>query len=274
MSKKNAPPASSPGMTEGDYQKVVAGYPDLKETEKSGYQKLCALCVGPDNRDKVMQFIGSLKDYTDDVDRRTTLNVVMEFLDDNDIHFIMGLDWRTGIEDLDWRIRGALKQNFDLEIDLPELTKYPSNASVNFDPVFSDFDAPLRKHGLQIGFINEGSDSYIILVHWISDKNEIVQSVEQIGYFYYDSIDNDEDIAKRAAVVAPPTLPTRTPPKQNFWYIYLGIVLLCPVFSYAAYRGYLKDGLSLTVILVGSLNLLFYWFGINGLISSWKSKKK
>lgn len=267
--KKKPAPVSNPGMSETAYQEIVAGYPDLNETEKKGYEKLCALCVGPDNESKVLQFISSLKDYRNDIDRHTTLNVLLDFLDESDIHFIMGLDWRSEVEDLDWRIRGAMKQNFNLEIDLPKLTDYPSDASVSFDHVFTDFDTPLRTRGFQMSFINEGSDSYHIIVHRITDKEEIVKSVEQIGYFYYDCLDDNDDFDRKTIYVTPPQ---KIAPKKNYLFIYLLIILLCPVFSFAVYKGYLKEGLSMSVVSILICNLIFYWIGIYGSIASWKKK--
>lgn len=58
------------------------------------------------------------------------------------------------------------------------------------------------------------------------------------------------------------------------WFITL---LLCPVFSYLAYKGYLKEGFSFRVILLGVCNVGFYIFSIWALIGEvqafFKSKK-
>lgn len=40
------------------------------------------------------------------------------------------------------------------------------------------------------------------------------------------------------------------------------MLLMCPIFTYAVYRGYLKEGFSTSVILIGLLNLGFYAFSL------------
>jgi len=258
-------------MTPSEYETIVAGYPALKETERKGYEKLCALCLGPNNQDKVLQYILTLKDYQNDVNKQTTLHILMDYLDDNDIHFIMGLDWRSAVEDLDWRIAGALKQNFGLELDLPKLTNYPPDASISFDHVFTDFDAALRNEGYQMSIVNEGSDGYNLLVHQIADKTAVEDAVKQIGYFYDDFTNYDVDYEREAAYVKPPQKITQ---KKESPIKYMIITLLCPFFTYIAYKGYLKEGVSLFVVLLLFCNLLFYWFGIYGLVLCWKERKQ
>ena len=52
------------------------------------------------------------------------------------------------------------------------------------------------------------------------------------------------------------------------------ILLLCPVFTFAVYRGYNKEGLSGMVIAVAFLNGLFYIFSLQAVIAGIKGRKK
>ena len=52
------------------------------------------------------------------------------------------------------------------------------------------------------------------------------------------------------------------------------ILLLCPVFTFAVYRGYNKEGLSGMVIAVAFLNGLFYVFSVRAVIAGIKGRKK
>ena len=53
------------------------------------------------NNDQLNEFFSNLKDFSnDDTDYFTTLNYVMDYLDRNKIHFIIGLDWKFGVEEL------------------------------------------------------------------------------------------------------------------------------------------------------------------------------
>jgi len=73
-----------------------------------------------------------------------------------------------------------------LTIDLPKQQDYGNNVSVSFENVFKDFDQPLRKEGLQIGFIDTQSDEYVIFIHKIADRQKIEKSVQKIGYKYFE----------------------------------------------------------------------------------------
>lgn len=53
----------------------------------------------------------------------------------------------------------------------------------------------------------------------------------------------------------------------------LVVLLLCPVFSYGIYKGYLKEGLSRSVVAIAFLNVLFYVFSLWGLLANPPRKK-
>ncbi len=53
----------------------------------------------------------------------------------------------------------------------------------------------------------------------------------------------------------------------------LVVLLLCPVFSYGIYKGYLKEGLSGSVVAIALLNVLFYVFSLWALLANLPGKK-
>jgi len=171
-------------------QKAETVRPDLSESQKNAFKELTDLCVyNQPNRSKIHGFIDNLKDYENDDEYLTTLNFVMDYLDDEEITFIMRLDWKAGVEDLEWQLSSNLSSNYNISADLPKAGNYPENTSVSQDRVFKDFDRVLRKNGLQLGFIDTDSDEYIVLLHKIQDKGHIEKVVLNIGYAYNEAPD-------------------------------------------------------------------------------------
>ncbi|MCL5246922.1 hypothetical protein M4I21_13955 [Cellulophaga sp. 20_2_10] len=164
-------------------------YPTINVTpaEIQGYIKLAKLCCSIDTQNKLSLFLNTLNSYNNEDEYTTTLNRVMEYLDDNELFFIMSLDWKQDIETLDWRIERALQDNFNLSVDLPIPESYGPNASVAHDAVFKDYNKPLVHIDFQIGFINTNSDEYVILIHKIKDTKKVKQAVNAIGYEYFNT---------------------------------------------------------------------------------------
>ncbi|SFN40249.1 hypothetical protein SAMN05421594_2603 [Chryseobacterium oleae] len=81
------------------------------------------------------------------------------------------------------------------------------------------------------------------------------------------------------------TLPTYTNaiqnrgiPQQPFsrksLIVAITILMICPLFSYWAYRIYTKDGFNTWVIIIGFLNMLFYLYSISTIILEIKAYRK
>ena len=85
---------------------------------------------------------------------------VLDALDEAGIDFfILGVDWKEAVSDFHWKIKSALeKRGFNLS--LQDVAKYPENASVGYKNVFLDTSNALAKSGLQLCFIDDGSDTY------------------------------------------------------------------------------------------------------------------
>jgi hypothetical protein len=63
------------------------------------------------------------------------------------------------------------------------------------------------------------------------------------------------------------------PRKQSF-IIGIVILLISPIFTYITYRGYIADGPSFTVCLIGLFNLLFYLYSFGEVTSNFKAYTK
>jgi hypothetical protein len=169
------------------YEEFVAALPLLPNREKEGYVELTKLCVAAEGQPELMAFFETLKDFSQDRDYGTNLNYVMSYLDDRNISFIMQLDWKAPVSELAWRLTASLQENFKTILPhLPGEENYDKRVSVSFDNVFRDFDIPLRKNGLQMGFIDTQSDEYVMVIHKTEDKQAVEQSVAKIGYRYYE----------------------------------------------------------------------------------------
>ncbi|MDY3548396.1 hypothetical protein PG291_07265 [Riemerella anatipestifer] len=170
-----------------ELRKIEETHSFLNEVQKKSYKELIELCINLNpKKNNVIAFIEKLKNYDKDSGYYTTLNYVMDFLDDNRISFILRLDWKAGVEDLEWVLQSSLKENYNLSIDLPNKRDYEENASVSYGNVFEDFDKPIRQKGLQMGFIDTQSDEYIIVLHKIKDKEKVKKAINKIGYDYYE----------------------------------------------------------------------------------------
>lgn len=159
--------------------------PSINSIQREAYKELTEICV-LNKKECVLNHIGNLKNYDNDSEYFTTLNYLIDLLEEDDISFIIRLDWKADIKDLEWFLKSTLKDNFNLSIDLPSPNNYKKNASVSFDNVFEDFDKPLRQNNLQLGFIDTQSDEYVFILHKITDKKRIQKLIKLIGYNYYE----------------------------------------------------------------------------------------
>lgn len=184
--KQKEPAPFRKQMPELSYEEFAATLPILPNLEKEGYIELTKLCVAADRQAQLIRFFDTLKDFSQDEDYGTNLNYVMNYLDEKKFSFIMLLDWKAPVEDLTWRLTTSLQENFLMVIPLPDEADYGKGASVSFDHVFTDFDKPLRKRGLQMGFIDTQSDEYVMMIHKTEDRQGAEEAVAKIGYRYYE----------------------------------------------------------------------------------------
>jgi len=157
----------------------------LGDIQKQAYQRLTECCVHDEtDRRKISTFIETLGDYEGDGEYLTTLNYFMEFLEKEQLNFMMAMDWKAGVEDLEWLLSTQLQRQYKLHLELPTPDQYDEMATVSVNGIFEDFDRVLRQNGLQLGFIDTQSDEYIALLHRVNEKEEVKAAVAGIGYGY------------------------------------------------------------------------------------------
>ncbi len=168
---------------------ITAKLPDLPEIQKQGFRELVKICLPEGYHKNLIESINSLKDFSNDDYYMTSLNYLLEHLENTNIQLLTALDWKEEIEELRLSIILALDLNFDIDFDFIEagLGSYPDSASISSKDVFLDYDKALRKYGLQIGFIDTQSDEYVIFIHRTKDKLLAEQAVKKIGYKYHEA---------------------------------------------------------------------------------------
>ncbi len=168
---------------------ITAKLPDLPEIQKQGFIELVKICLPEGYHKNLIGSINFLKDFSNDDYYMTSLNYLLEHLENTDIQLLTALDWKEEVEELRLSIILALDLNFDIDFDFIEagLGSYPDSANISSKGVFLDYDKALRKYGLQIGFIDTQSDEYVIFIHRTKDKLLAEQAVKKIGYKYHEA---------------------------------------------------------------------------------------
>lgn len=156
------------------------------ETQREGYLALAAISLSETRRNEFESFISSVDDYNGHDDYYTTLNFVMNWLNEQGIAWTCALDWKSEISLLRSKIEQQLAGNFAAEVDLPDPASFGAYASVSKPLVFVAFDEALREFDFQFGFIDTESDEYVLFVHRVEDAAAAREAVEKIGYRYMD----------------------------------------------------------------------------------------
>ncbi|WP_185153941.1 hypothetical protein [Dysgonomonas sp. ZJ279] len=155
--------------------------PYISLEEKGAYQKIGEICLADKRmKSEFNDFLDGLKSY----DKYETLDSVITYLNDRNMWLIMNLDWKAGVEDLEWSIQSTLKQNFTQSIPLPQAEDMDDNITISHNGVFAKFDNTLRENGLQISLIDTESDEYLLMIHTIERKLEVKEAVNKTGYKY------------------------------------------------------------------------------------------
>lgn len=156
----------------------------VSDDVKQGYRELLHLLVAPAYHAVLESAIQNLKTIDDTNDENTPLYSLAQLADENNIAFIMGLDWKAAIEDIEWRISSALKQNFDTVITLPDPGQWPPRTSISADGVIATYNNTLKANGFELGLIDTQSDEYILLVLKNGQQEQVRAAVKLTGYNY------------------------------------------------------------------------------------------
>lgn len=159
--------------------------PPLTEAAKEGYRELVRRCLPLREQHWLFPYIDALKDHTNDPEY-STLNVLMNHLNDQECEWLLGIDRDAPLEDLEWRLNLALRDNYQLSVAFPQASDFPPGSTLSSDGVLDAFDKPLREHGLQMGFMRTELEEYVIMLHRVADRDKVDKAVQQTGHGYYE----------------------------------------------------------------------------------------
>ncbi len=116
-----------------------------------------------------------------------SLQSIVEYVDEKDTRFITLIDWKEAISDVVWHIKKCLG---DREKEITRLTSIedPEDTSISADGAFSNINNHLNPHGIQMGYIDDFSDSYHIILYNIKNQNKVESAINKIGLPYMQDI--------------------------------------------------------------------------------------
>ena len=152
----------------------------ISKKVKESYLNLAQACLNEEQLSEFESFVKTLKDYNGHWKYGTTLNFVNDFLNQKKIFLFLILDWKAGIADLNWILNLAFEKNFNQKVQLPSPDDYPERASVSYDNVFCDYKKVLDKSDFDITIIDTDSDQYVLLLHKLSEKDNVSESITGI----------------------------------------------------------------------------------------------
>lgn len=160
-------------------------FEDLEPELKDAYLKLADIALkNHPYKGLVVEQIQQLKQADED-GFFSPLDALIEHLWREDIRLFVSMDWKQEVADLQWHLENILKDNWQIEAQLPDAnTQFEQDATVSDDGVFALYNQALLPHGLIIGHIDTDSDAYVFLVHAIQDMTIAQKNVEVLGYRY------------------------------------------------------------------------------------------
>lgn len=191
---RQSPPPNTPiskGIDDG-YDVLLH---DIKENtaenrfdlSKSTFITLIRLCLNEPHLSAATRFLeqtteGQLEGRSD------LLDAFWLFCGDNDISLLTRLDWKAEVEDFVYFLDRKLRQNFGMEIDLQAIRLADD---LPLDKAMQQYDGLIRHNGLQLGFADDASDSYIFFVHPTEAAGVMAGlfEVSGLGYAYQEAQD-------------------------------------------------------------------------------------
>lgn len=155
----------------------------MNEEQKQAYRELAEIFLKNHPRKNIaLAQIEQLKQEDDDF--FSTIGQLRDDLFKENIRLFVSMDWKQEVSDLEWHLSKILKDNWQLDIELPNAMQFGENAIVSDDEVFATYDTVLHSQGLKIGYLDIDSDSYVFMVHPIQATEAVKKNIEIIGYQY------------------------------------------------------------------------------------------
>ncbi len=166
-----------------DSEECSEEYPELDEHLKQAYAQLAEICLKQHPRKSVaLDYIHQMQNTDDDF--FSSFGQLIDDLWQENIRLFVSMDWKQEVTDLEWHLQSMLKDNWQLELTLPDLALLGDDAVVSEDGVFEQYYQVLLKQGLKLGFVDMDSDSYVFMLHPADETETVKKAVETIGYRY------------------------------------------------------------------------------------------
>lgn len=155
----------------------------LCEEQKAAYIALTELCMPySSKKQEVLSFIEGLKQYANDLEyKKTAYNEFCIYLNHNQIPFILSLDWKEAVGELEAWINSAMEENFNKTFRFNYGGIYDENSTVSDIGLFVAFDNMLRKSNFQISMLETDGDEYRLIIHPVDVIDKVINAVSIMG---------------------------------------------------------------------------------------------
>lgn len=175
--------ANRPLLEHSEIEEDLEEYPELDEHLKLAYAQLAEICLKQHPRKSAaLDYIHLMKNTDDDF--FSSIGQLMDDLWQENIRLFVSMDWKQEVTDLEWHLQNMLKDNWQLELILPDLALLGDDAVVSEDGVFELYNQVVLGQGLKLGFVDMDSDSYVFMLHPVDEIEAVKKAVETIGYRY------------------------------------------------------------------------------------------
>ncbi|WP_434778269.1 DUF6630 family protein [Neisseria sp. Ec49-e6-T10] len=156
----------------------------LSDQEKQNFMSLAKYCLSEEGQGLFQEKLDTY--MTDAAVEETPWMVLYDLMipyNEDNFHFATQLDWKEGVDELEYGLERVVRFNFGLNLTLPTQGYYNEMDSISSNEnIFKDFNAVLNPYGLKLGNIDTGADEYMIIVYKIADENKVKKAVENIAY--------------------------------------------------------------------------------------------
>lgn len=152
----------------------------ISNEKRAAYTELTNICMEKSRKkETVLSAIDELEELDEDDDEYSrTFNHFRMYMNHNGIAFLITLDWKESIAEMEAWVEEAVKENFNKDFTFDRKGEYDDSSSVSDKGFFGAFDSQLRMLDLQISFIDTGGDEYVLFVHRVNTHSRVKQLLE------------------------------------------------------------------------------------------------
>lgn len=168
---------------------------EISDNEFEKFRKLIELLTNQTKANNILERLKSntlVIETSEELEPKEILfSILYEIIHDlanSDHEFMVQLDSSFPLDEFRLVVEGLLKNN-NYQVELNNSYDLPSDYGIAGTEVFRDFDKDLLRHQLKFGFIDSGSDEYIMFIHSVNNTNEIIEVIKNLGFEYFGSED-------------------------------------------------------------------------------------